>query len=79
MRAEMIVPGRLRLRCRSIVSNGAAETGHQNFLTFVLIDNARLEAGQDVEGPAQGLHAAECDVVHGFLGFFVCHLIDRTR
>jgi len=44
------------------------------FLTFVLVYDARLEAGQDVEGPPQGLHAAERDVVHGFLRLFVSHL-----
>ena len=47
---------------------------HYLTLTFVLVDDTRLEAGQHVEGPAQSPHTAEGDVVHGFLGLLVGHL-----
>lgn len=43
-------------------------------LTFVLVDDASLEPGKHVEGPAQGPHAAERQVIHRFLGLLVGHL-----
>lgn len=47
---------------------------HHMLLTLVLVDDAGLEAGQDVEGPTQNPHAAEGDVIYGHLRCFVARL-----
>ena len=43
-------------------------------LTFVLVDDARLEAGQDIEGPAQCPDSTQRNVVHCLLRLLVAHL-----
>lgn len=47
------------------------------FLTFGLVDDACLKAGEQIKRPAQGPHPAVRDVVHRLFGLFVGHLQTR--